>query len=123
MRAILASTLLPLMLASCSYSPRSTTTTSINGVDVLDSTIRETNPGSAEFSCDQSASGRCYYAVFTSTCRNDAQGTSTCTTHRIADFALARGETKSLDGLPLGYKHCVARSAPNPPACASAGSG
>lgn len=123
MRTTLAAALLPLILAGCSYSPHSTTTTSINGVDVLDSTIRETSPGNAEFFCDQSTSGRCYYTVFTSTCHNDAQGTSTCTTHRIADFALVRGESKSLDGLPLGYKHCVARTAPNPPTCAGAGSG
>lgn len=126
MRPMLALCSLPLLLAGCNYSPStSITTTTINGADVLDSIVRESQPGAAEFTCRESASGQCHYAVFTDDCRADAKGagSTTCTTHRIADFALARGESKALSGLPAQYKHCVARKAPIPPQCAEAPQG
>ena len=117
---------LPLLLSGCNYAPStSITTTTVNGVDVLDSAIHESSPGVTEFACNESASGRCYYAVFTSDCHTDAKnaGVDVCTTRRIADFALAKGKSKALTGLPASYKHCVSRSAPMPPYCASAPQG
>ena len=131
MRTNLVSALLPLILAGCNYSPSTSinttmiSTTTINGVDVLDSAIRESASGNIEFTCNDSASGRCYYAVFTSDCRDDAKtsGVNTCTTQRFADFAVAKGESKSLSNLPSGYRHCVARSTPVPPYCTSAPQG
>jgi hypothetical protein len=119
MRLIFAAAISSLILAGCTFSPN----VSINGTDLLDSTIRESAPGVAEFACN--ASVRCYYAVFTSECRNDASdaATSVCTTRHIADFALAHGESKELTGLPSGYKHCVARTAPVAPYCAGAAQG
>jgi hypothetical protein len=121
MRLPLFAATLPLLLAGCNYAPStSTTTTTMNGVDLLDTAVRESTSGTTQFACNESASGHCYYAVFTSDCRDDAKDarTSTCTTRRIADFALARGESKALTGLPAGYRHCVARTAPVPPYCA-----
>ena len=109
-----------LLLAGCNYAPTSITSTSINGVKVLDSAIRESDASTAEFACNDSSSGLCYYVVFTSDCHNDTHdpSTNTCTTRRITDFAVARGESKSLSGLPPGYKHCVAQAKPTPPQCA-----
>ena len=88
-----------LLLAGCNYAPStSITTTTLNGVDVLDSAIRESTPGVTRFACNDSASGHCYYAVFTSDCHDDGKDAraSTCTTHRIADFGIA---------LWLGFGH------------------
>jgi hypothetical protein len=122
MRPLIVSALLPLILAGCNYAPStSITTTTINGVDLIDSSIRETAQGRAEFACNESASGHCFYAVFTSECRSDAKnlGVDTCTTQHIADFALTKGESKALSGLPPDFKHCVARTKPTPPYCAS----
>lgn len=123
MRLIPCLAALPLLLTGCTFSPNVsiTTTTTIDGVDMLDSVIRESTPGVTQFACKESASGHCYYAVFTSDCREDAKDAhaSTCTTHRIADFALAKGESKSLTGLPADYRHCVARTAPVAPYCAA----
>lgn len=121
MRPTLFIATLPLALAGCNYAPNtSITTTSIDGARVLDSAIRESNMGATEFICHESTSGRCYYAVFTSDCRQDAKeaATSTCTTKRIVDFAVARGESKSVAGLPPDYRHCVAQEKPTPPQCA-----
>lgn len=126
MRPTLASTVLPLILAGCNYSPStSITTTTVSGTDVLDSSVRETAQGLTQFACNESATGHCYYSVFTSECRVDAKnpGVDTCTTRRIADFTLAKGESKALTGLPADYKHCVARSTPIPPFCANAPQG
>ncbi|MBS0567891.1 MAG: hypothetical protein JSS59_10875 [Proteobacteria bacterium] len=123
MRPLSCLAVLPLLLTGCTFSPNVsiTTTTTIDGADVLDSAIRESPPGITRFACNESASGHCYYTVFTSDCRADGKDAraSTCTTHRIADFALARGESKSLTGLPADYRHCVARSAPVAPYCAA----
>ncbi len=126
MRPILASTVLSLMLAGCNYAPStSITTTTVNGADVLDSVVRESAPGAASFTCRESASGQCHYVVFTSDCHAETKNASatTCTTRHIADFALARGESKALNGLPADYKHCVARKAPIPPQCTEAPQG
>ncbi|MFT3791184.1 MAG: hypothetical protein QM741_08915 [Rudaea sp.] len=124
MRPTLFIASLPLILAGCNYAPStSITTTTVNGADVLDSAIHESTPGETRFTCNESATGNCYYALFTSDCHSDAKDTSICTTHRLADFALARGESKSLNGLPSGYKHCVARTKPVPPQCAEAPQG
>ena len=126
MRPIAFIATLPLILAGCNYAPStSITTTTVNGVDVLDSAIRESTPGITQVACNESASGHCYYAVFTSDCHDDGKDAraSTCTTHRIADFTLAKGESKSLSGLPASYKHCVARTTPTPPYCATATQG
>ena len=126
MRLPLFATTLPLILAGCNYAPStSITTTTVNGVDLLDSSVRESTQGRTEFSCNESASGHCYYSVFTSECRTDANnpGSDTCTTRHIADFTLSKGESKAMTGLPAGYKHCVARSTPTPPYCATATQG
>ncbi|MBS0583220.1 MAG: hypothetical protein JSS42_08980 [Proteobacteria bacterium] len=127
MRPLSCLAVLSLLLSGCTFSPNVsiTTTSTIDGVDLLDSAIRESTPGVAQFACNESASGHCYYSVFTSDCRDDAKDAraSICTTHRIADFSLARGESKSLSGLPASYKHCVARTTPIPPYCASAPQG
>lgn len=126
MRPILFIAALLLFLTGCNYAPStSITTTTINGADVLDSAIRETAQGRTQFVCNESASGHCYYAVFTSDCRTDEKNSNTdvCATRHIADFVVAKGESKTLSGLPPGYKHCVARSAPMPPYCASAPQG
>jgi hypothetical protein len=126
MRPILALSALSLILAGCNYAPStSITTTTVNGADVLDSIVHESTPGVAEFTCRESASGQCHYAVFTNDCHVEAKSAAatTCTTHHIADFALARGESKALNGLPADYKHCVARKAPIPPQCAEAPQG
>ncbi len=113
---------LTLSLAGCNYAPNtSITTTTVNGVDVLDSVIRESTPGVAEFECRQSASGTCHYAVFTSNCASGKPADAAappCTTRRIAEFALAAGESKWLRDLPPDYRHCVAQTTPRAPSCA-----
>lgn len=113
--------LLPLILAGCNYAPSSSsTTTTINGADVLHSVITESTPGVAKFECAKSTSGNCYYTVFTNDCRaaaNDAAAT-TCTTRQIEVFSLAKGESKELAGLPSGFQHCVSQDTkPVAPGC------
>jgi hypothetical protein len=98
-----------LCLAGCNYAPStSITTTTVNGTDVLHSEVSVDSPGSARFACAESASGSCRYAVFTSDCKpaGDARAT-TCTTRVIERFALAKGESRRVDGLPADFRHCV----------------
>jgi hypothetical protein len=109
-----------LCLAGCNYAPStSITTTTVNGADVLHSEVSVQTPGSATFECAQSASGSCSYAVFTNDCTTakDAN-TTTCTTRVLNRFTLAKGESKSVEGLPSDFRHCVKQDRePSVPGC------
>ncbi|MEP6939506.1 MAG: hypothetical protein ABI846_07050 [Rudaea sp.] len=101
-----------LLLAGCNYAPStSITTTTVNGTDVLHSVVTEPEPGNAKFECAESASGRCNFSVFTRDCRSAGSraDTTTCTTRVLDEFTLARGESRELDGLPSGFRHCVSQ--------------
>jgi len=100
-----------LVLAGCNYAPStSITTTTINGSDVLHSVVTEPEPGSAKFECAESATGHCNFSVFTRDCRAATSAAdTTCTTHVLGEFTLARGEARELDGLPSGFRHCVSQ--------------
>ena len=109
-----------LCLGGCNYAPNtSITTTTINGTDVLHSEVSTQTPGSATFECEQSASGTCKYVVFTNDCTSAKDSrTTTCTTRLIDRFALAKGESKKLAGLPADFRHCVRQDAePSVPGC------
>jgi len=64
-----------------------------NGVTVLDSRT-EVDLGRAEFTCNASRTGSCYYAVF-------HEG------KEIRTFVLAVAERRRLDELPAGFAQCV----------------
>lgn len=64
-----------------------------NGAVTLDSLTR-VEMGRAEFTCNESRSGKCYYTVF-------HEGAE------IRRFTLVAAEHRQLDGLPAGFDQCV----------------
>jgi hypothetical protein len=121
MRLFLSIAAVSLTLAGCNYAPStSITTTTVNGADVLHSIITTVTEGETKFECAKSASGHCYYAVFTNECSaaaNDARATI-CTTKLIDQFTLPTGESKALTRLPVDFKYCVNQDAqPITPGC------
>ncbi|UPG87407.1 hypothetical protein L2Y94_08655 [Luteibacter aegosomatis] len=64
-----------------------------NGTTVLDART-DVDLGRAEFTCNASRSGHCYYAVF-------YEG------KEIRTFVLSVAERRRLDGLPAGFEQCV----------------
>lgn len=64
-----------------------------NGTTTLDSRT-DVDLGRAEFACNASRSGHCYYAVF-------YEG------KQIRTFELSVAERRRLDGLPAGFEQCV----------------
>lgn len=70
----------------------------------------------AEFRCVASTSGDCQIVVFLSDC--PAAG---CTTRVLHELSLPAGASRTLTGLPRGFKHCVAHDAkPVAPNCLKA---
>ena len=70
----------------------------------------------AEFRCVASTSGRCQVVVFTTDCPRAG-----CTTRVLAELTLPAGASRTMTGLPRGFKHCVAHDAkPVAPNCLNA---
>ena len=70
----------------------------------------------AEFRCVASTAGRCHVVVFASDCPKAG-----CTTRVLGELTLPVGASRTLTGLPRGFKHCVAHDAkPVAPACLKA---
>ena len=70
----------------------------------------------AEFKCVASTSGSCQIVVFLSDCPGTA-----CTTRVLHELTLPAGASRTLTGLPRGFKHCVAHDAkPAAPNCLKA---
>lgn len=82
-------------LAGCTDAQNRTmvTTSQENGVVTLDSRT-EVDLGSAQFTCNASRSGHCYYAVFD-------KGSE------VRRFALAAAERRTMADLPSGFDLCV----------------
>jgi len=70
----------------------------------------------AEFRCVASTSGSCQVVVFTSDCPRAG-----CSTRVLGELTLPVGATRTMTGLPRGFKHCVAHDAkPVAPNCLKA---
>ena len=66
----------------------------------------ETWKDRAEFKCVASTSGSCHVVVFASDCPDAG-----CTTRMLRELTLPVGTSRTLTGLPRGFKHCVAHDA------------
>lgn len=99
-------TLLSCLLSLFGCQDRSTHTSitriSEQGVDQVFSrtTVRD---GQARFECVRSASGRCYYEIFTERC--DAQ--RHCEREHLQRFELGQGQQRRRADLPSGFSSCV----------------
>lgn len=70
----------------------------------------------AEFKCVASTSGNCLIVVFVSDCPGPG-----CTTRVLKELSLPAGTSRTVTGLPRGFKHCVAHAAkPVAPTCLTA---
>lgn len=70
----------------------------------------------AEFRCVASTAGRCHVVVFASDCPKAG-----CTTRVLGELTLPVGASRTLTGLPRGFRHCVAHDAkPVAPTCLKA---
>lgn len=58
--------------------------------------------GHARFQCLHSASGSCFYRLYREECR-DEDGLEVCRRQPLADFRLASGGMREMDGLPAGF--------------------
>lgn len=70
----------------------------------------------AEFKCVASTGGSCHVVVFASDCPDAG-----CTTRMLRELTLPVGTSRTLTGLPRGFRHCVAHDAkPVAPTCLKA---
>jgi len=78
--------------------------------------------GTAKFQCVQSASGQCFYALYTSRCHSlegtGGKAATSCTHQVIEEFSVPVGQTRELHQLPNGYQQCMRADAkPEIPHC------
>ena len=64
--------------------------------------------GVATFECFTSASGDCHYRGYEERCAEAAGGGSECRQRTLDGFVLAVGRRHRVEGLPAGFRHCVA---------------
>ena len=70
----------------------------------------------AEFRCVASTGGHCHVIVFAGDCAGPG-----CTARVLGELTLPVGASRTLTGLPRGFKHCVAHDAkPVAPTCLKA---
>ena len=66
--------------------------------------------GVATFECFASASGGCHYRVYEEACAAAGAnaGGDACERRMLDAFALDVGKRREVEGLPAGFRHCVA---------------
>lgn len=110
-----------LMLAGCNGYGGNThvTRTTADGRDLIHSEVW-IGERVARFQCLASASGRCHYVLYRDECGPDpAKGE--CVPRAFDRFAVAKGGSRELLGMPVGFAMCVSdRADPLPPRCAPA---
>jgi len=69
--------------------------------------------GVATFECFASASGGCHYRIYEEDCMAapaaGAAAGSACRRQTLDTFALQVGQQHRVEGLPAGFRHCVAQ--------------
>lgn len=123
MRLLISLVSFLLTLAGCDPQPGITTLTisSVDGVKI-NSTKAHVSGGAARFECLHSASGRCYYVVFTRDCKasspDDAEPALQCGAKVLARFELESGATRTVSDVPADVVHCVDHeTVPMAPGC------
>lgn len=81
-----------------------------HGTQVLYSEASIT-PVLARFVCVDSASGRCYYRLFRAECALPVPNAppSACVPEAVREFALTRGDSTRLTGMPDAFDFCVSQ--------------
>src|SRR5262249_47311956 len=78
----------------------------VDGIDALYSKVT-VEAGVTRFECLRSVTGECYYTVFPPSCANAKD--NRCDPLPVEKFALAKGDSRQLTGLP-NFRLCVSGS-------------
>jgi len=113
---LLAAALLATGLVGCDKLTSTTIVRNLQDDTRNDRSWTKTWKDRAEFKCIASTAGSCHVIVFAGDCA--APG---CTARVLGELTLPVGASRTLTGLPRGFKHCVAHDAkPVAPACLKA---
>jgi hypothetical protein len=101
-----------LSLFGCDTRPSTTSITRVvdHGADALFSKTTLVD-GVATFECFASRSGGCHYRIYEERCDGSgsaATARAACRRETLDAFALAVGKRRQVEGLPAGFRHCVA---------------